>query len=78
MAELHVQTKKQNASGSLWIWIVLGLIVVGAAVYYFVHRNKSAGRSAPPAHTTGFRYSTANPFSLEAILQREDVIRYFC
>ena len=52
MAELHVQTKKTNATPS-WIWIVIGLLIA-AAVIYFVTRNKETREdtTAPPANTT--------------------------
>ena len=38
MAEIHVQAKKQTTNTS-WVWIVL-LIVIAAAVIYFLTRNK--------------------------------------
>lgn len=48
MAEIHVRAKKQNASGPVWIWILIGLLIV-AAVAYFVVKNKD---SAPNNTTT--------------------------
>ena len=52
MAELHVQTKKTNSSPA-WIWIVIGL-VIAAAVIYFVTRNKETTQdnNTPPANTS--------------------------
>jgi hypothetical protein len=38
MAEIHVQAKKHQSSNS-WIWIVIGLLIVGALIY-FLMRNK--------------------------------------
>ena len=35
-----------TSDGMGWIWIVLLLAVVGAAVWYFMFRNKSAGASS--------------------------------
>ena len=35
-----------TSDGMAWIWIVLLLAVVGAAVWYFMFRNKSAGASS--------------------------------
>ena len=51
MAELHVQTKKTNATPA-WIWIVIGLLIA-AAVIYFVTRNKETTQetNSPPANT---------------------------
>ena len=54
MAEIHVQTKKHSAAGSMWIWIVVVLLIAAAVVYYFVNRNKNGGATAPPANTTSF------------------------
>ena len=48
MAEIHVQTKKQNASGPVWLWIIIGLLIVAAAAY-FVIKNKD---TAPNETTT--------------------------
>ena len=49
MAELHVQTKKTNTTPA-WIWIVVGLLIA-AAVIYFVTRNKETTQdNTPPAN----------------------------
>jgi flagellar basal body-associated protein FliL len=34
MAELHVQRKRK---GSLWVWLLMILLIVGAAVYIYTH-----------------------------------------
>lgn len=38
MAEIHVQTKKQNTN-STWLWIVLAILLIGALVYYLMTRD---------------------------------------
>jgi hypothetical protein len=56
MAEIHVQAKKQNNSSASWVWIVIGLLIA-AAVIYFITRNKDADDSKAtntPANTTSF------------------------
>ena len=53
MAEIHVRTKKPAASGQMWIWIVIGLLIV-AAVAYFVLRDRETtpGNTTTPAYPT--------------------------
>ena len=55
MAEIHVQAKKPGQTTPDWIWIVIGLLIA-AAVIYFVTRN----RETAPATTT----TPATPTSL--------------
>jgi flagellar basal body-associated protein FliL len=76
MAELHVQTKKHNTAGSMWLWIVLVLIIAGVVIYYLTTRNKNAGTATPPANTTGHVHQSSNPFDIENILQ--DDMMFFC
>jgi hypothetical protein len=78
MAELHVQTKKNTASSSLWIWIVLALIIVGAVIYYLMTRNKGTENTAPPANTTGAIEQEVNPLSIEVLLQQQNAAMYLC
>ena len=53
MAEIHVQTKRKSAG---WLWIVLGLLVLGALAYLIVMRtNKNepkntTNQSAPSSY----------------------------
>ena len=58
MAEIHVQTKKNNSNSS-WIWIVLALIIIGAVVYYLMNRNKTVDTTTPATNTTGALYRMA-------------------
>ena len=45
MAEIHVEQRK---GGLGWLWLLIALIVIGAAVWYFLTRDQTAG----PADTT--------------------------
>lgn len=41
MAEIHVQARRQQANpGWMWAWIVLGILII-AAVVYFIYANKN-------------------------------------
>lgn len=78
MAEIHVQTKKHNTSNTLWIWIVLALVILGALIYYFMTRNKTANDTTP-ANTTGrLQGPSANPLSIESILEQQSTVMYLC
>jgi uncharacterized protein YjbJ (UPF0337 family) len=47
MAQTAAPSSAPAASGGMgWLWIVLLLAVVGAAVWYFMFRNKSSGTSS--------------------------------
>ena len=78
MAEIHVQTKKHNASNTMWIWIVLALVIVGAVIYYLTTRNKNANNTTPPnAAAVPVNFST-NPLSIENILREQDAVMSLC
>jgi len=34
MAEIHVEPRRRSLA---WLWVLLGLIVIGALVYYFMY-----------------------------------------
>ena len=38
MAEIHVQTKK-NQSNPAWIWIVVALLIAAAVIYFLTRNN---------------------------------------
>ena len=78
MAEIHVETKKNTASSSMWIWIVLALVIVGAVIYYLMTRNKAGENTAPPANTTGAIEQSNNPLSIEVLLQQQTAAMYLC
>jgi hypothetical protein len=63
MAEIHVRAKKNNASNTMWIWIIIALAVV-AAVIYFVMRNNEA----TPNNTTTPAYPTSQVQSINDLL----------
>ncbi|HJW16708.1 MAG TPA: hypothetical protein VJ499_06300 [Flavisolibacter sp.] len=53
MADIHVQTKKNSTP--VWLWIVLVLII--AAVIYFITRNKDKNDSKEVnQNTTSYIY----------------------
>lgn len=76
MAEIHVQTKKHSAPGSMWIWIVVVLIIAAAVIYYLVSRNKNAGTAAPPANTTSFLYHSYKAVACMDKLQAKNTTSY--
>jgi hypothetical protein len=78
MAEIHVQTKKNTAASSMWIWIVLALVIVGAVIYYLMTRNKATENNAPPANTTGAIKRANNPFDINTILEQQNAVLYTC
>lgn len=49
MAEINVQTKKHSSS-PVWLWVLLILIV--AAVVYFLIRDKNKNTHTPVNNTT--------------------------
>ncbi len=53
MAEINVETKKNNSS-SIWLWVVLALVV--AAVIYFLTRNKDKTDDAGAANRNTTSY----------------------
>lgn len=76
MAELHVETKKHNTSGSMWLWIVLALVIIGALVWYLTSRNKNTN-TTPSNNTTGhWLREDSNPFDIGHILDNTTV--YLC
>ncbi|HZF63430.1 MAG TPA: hypothetical protein VEZ55_03045 [Chitinophagaceae bacterium] len=40
MAEIHVEPKK-HSSGASWIWILLGLIIIGVIAYFVLNNNRT-------------------------------------
>ena len=76
MAEIHVQTKKHSAAGSMWIWIVVVLIIAAALIYYLANRNKNAGTAAPPANTTSFLHRSCKDFVWTNKLERNNTAAY--
>ena len=76
MAELHVQTKKHNTPGSMWLWIVLALVIIGALVWYLASRNKNTNPT--PANTTSSHWlrEDNNPFDIGHILDKTTM--YLC
>ena len=71
MAEIHVQTKKQS-SNLLWLWIVLGLLIIGAIVYYIVSRNNNQQQTNPAAQPNAA--SQLYPQSRPPRPQRVDIV----
>ena len=55
MAELHVQTKKNSNATPMWVWILVGLVVI-AAIAFFVLRNndKNDNTRVDKANPTSF------------------------
>jgi hypothetical protein len=47
MAEIHVQSKKQQHTSPAWIWIIVGLLIAAAVIYFISTRNKSNQNNAP-------------------------------
>ncbi len=43
MAEIHVQAKKKTST--MWFWIVLFLLLIGAIVAYVMLRDDKTGQS---------------------------------
>ena len=41
MAEIHVRAKKSSANLT-WVWILAGLLIIAAIVYFVVTNNKNA------------------------------------
>ena len=39
MAEIHVEPKKQTTPA--WVWILVGLVVIAAVVYFITKNNKT-------------------------------------
>jgi len=58
MAEIHVQTKKRRASpGWMWTWLILGILIIAAVVYY-IYTNKD---KADPNNTQDVRNQRNTP-----------------
>ena len=53
MAEIHVQTKKNNTS-SLWIWILVGLLIIAVVVYLIARNNKTDENGAVNKNSTSY------------------------
>ena len=53
MAEIHVQTKKHNTS-SLWIWILVGLLIIAVVVYLIVRNNNTDDKETINRNTTSY------------------------
>jgi flagellar basal body-associated protein FliL len=45
MAEIHVQAKKHQSTGALWIWIVVVILIAAAAIYFFATRNNNGNQN---------------------------------
>ena len=42
MAEIHVQARKHQANpGWMWAWIILGILVIAAVVYFVYAKNNN-------------------------------------
>ena len=54
MAELHVETKKHNAGIPSWMWIVIGIVIAAAVIYFLTRNNKTAEN---PTNRTNSFYS---------------------
>jgi cell division protein FtsN len=76
MAEIHVEPKKQ-ASNS-WIWIVLGLLIAAAVIYYFMSRHKTADTTTPPANTTGSIERPSEILTIKDLLSKQNAAMYLC
>lgn len=63
MAEIHVEPKKQTTPA--WVWILIGLVIIAAAVFFITRNNKTNENDAAnptsyiqhqPGSTAGFVY----------------------
>lgn len=64
MAEIHVQTKKnQGSSSTIWIWILVALVVI-AAVVYFLMKNNNGNNQVAPANQTNSSSFIKSPVPL--------------
>ena len=50
MAEIHVEPKKQTTPA--WVWILIGLVIIAAVVYFITKNNKTNETAA--AHPTSY------------------------
>jgi hypothetical protein len=51
MAEIHVQAKKHQSTS--WLWIVLGLLLVAAVIYFMTRNKETDNRVETNTTTTG-------------------------
>lgn len=59
MAELHVQTKKNN-SNVMWIWIVVVLAIAAAVIYFLTSYNKNDRDNAVERNTSSYIQPSLN------------------
>lgn len=77
MAEIHVQTKK-GSGNSMWLWIVLAIVIIGAVVYYLMNRNKQATTATPPANTTSAIQYPVERISIDGLQLNQATAMYSC
>ena len=59
MAEIHVQAKKKTST--MWFWIVLFLLLIGAIVAYVMLRDDKAVQTNSAKPTTFLQYGKPMP-----------------
>lgn len=65
MAEIHVQAKKHSNASPAWIWIVVGLLIAAAVIYFLTRNNKT--NAADNNHTGTTSFVQWNPAASPAV-----------
>ena len=54
MAEIHVQTKKNNNTTPVWLWVLIGLLIAAAVIYFMTRDNKTNDDAVNKTPTTSY------------------------